>query len=71
MECGEGIERKTFSNNTDYQVVLREGRRKGSGRRVVTELEQENQHPQEKVSMSHSGGQQRDTGSMVYDQQLC
>ena len=58
------LKRDTLSSNTVYQDMLREGRRKGlplAGRRIIAELEQENQ---EKV---------RDTGSMVhvYDQQLC
>ena len=51
------LERDTISNNTVYQDMLREGRRKGlpvEGRRIIAELEQEIQHLEEKVSMSHS-----------------
>ena len=57
---GRVLKRDTFSNNTVYQDMLREGRRKGlpvAGRRIIAELEQEVQHLQEKLSMSHSGEQ--------------
>ena len=57
---GRVLKRDKLSNNTVYQDMLREGRRKGlpiAGRRIVAELEQEIQHLQEKVSMSHSGEQ--------------
>ena len=57
---GRILKRDTLSNNTVYQDMLREGRRKGlpvAGRRIIAELEQEIQHLQEKVSMSHSGEQ--------------
>ena len=64
---GRVLERDTLSNNTVYQDMLREVRRKSlpAGRRIIAELEQEIRHLQEKVSMSHSNEQQRDTGSMV------
>ena len=53
------MERDTLSNNTVYQEMLREERRKGLPvvDRRIAELEQEIQHLQEKVSMSHSGEQ--------------
>ena len=54
------MKRDTLSNITVYQDMLREWRRKGlpvADRRIIAELEQENQHLQEKVSTSHSGEQ--------------
>ena len=57
---GRVLERDALSNNTVY---LREEKRKGipvegvAGRWTIAELEQEIQHLQEKVSMSHSGEQ--------------
>ena len=50
------LKEDTLSNNARYQDMLREGRRKSlpvAGR----SLEQDIQHVQEKVSMSHSGEQ--------------
>ena len=58
---GKVLKEDILSNNTVYQDMLREGRRKGlpvvAGRRIIADLEQEIQHVQEKVSMSHSGEQ--------------
>ena len=58
---GRVLERDTLSDNIEYyQDMLREGRRKGlpvADRRIIAELEQEIQHLQEKVSLSHSGEQ--------------
>ena len=53
------LESDALRKNTVYQNLLREGRRKhlpAAGRRLA-ELEQEIQHLQEKVSISHSGEQ--------------
>ena len=58
---GRVLEGDTLSDNTVYyQYILKEGRRKSlpvADRRIIAELEQEIQHLQEKVSLSHSGEQ--------------
>ena len=57
---GRTLKEDVLNNNTVYQDMLREGRKKGlsaAGRRIVAEQDQEIQHHQEKVSMSHSGKQ--------------
>ena len=57
---GRVLKEDTLNNDTAYQTMLREGRRKGlpvAGRRMIAELEQKIQHLQEKVSMSQSGEQ--------------
>ena len=57
---GRVLERDILSDNTLYQDMLREGRKKGlpvAGRRIVAELEQEIQYLQENVSVSHFGEQ--------------
>ena len=58
---GRVLKRDTHDNNTVYQDMLSEGKRKDlqvAGRRIVPELqEQEIQHLHENVSMSHSGEQ--------------
>ena len=69
------MKRKTLSNNTVYQDMLREGMWKGlpvAGRRIIEELDQENQYLWEKVSICHILVSSREIqgASMVCDQQL-
>ena len=68
------MKRDTLSNNTVYQDILREGRRKGlpvAGRRTIAELMLEIQRLQETVSVCHILISSREIQEAWYDQQLC